>query len=1245
MSSHSPEGPSHIATPQAELVEELLGVPLLLPSPDMDIKEGRMAASTAAYFFTLKMVRHHTGLAIPEDTSRKVKLPDTDMRELAALPDIAFLSREVRIANKIAEHSRRPLTMPEKADSPDTPRAQLQSKLVGRIAAHYVSLPPSLEYDPDSPLGVRLQDGFALIAKTGVGKTIMLALMLRLAGLTDKEVPGEPELEGTIVTSSIKLVKQLAGDSGNNTFRRFLGEDVKVSKITKQGFDTSGRIRLTTTRSIFRFDPGDVLAVDEGHHAVMGTQLADYLGRSSLRPLLLTATPAYNQRRDIRRLWSSFESPSTRKLIEDGILNPTRLLTFEYDDDPVPMVAATALAYMRTGRKVGIYCQPGNESAQARRIAALINEAAGERLIEAVGSHQPKSDAFEQEYDEGILRGLSTCKRLGEGWDAADADVGLIIEPGSDLQLEQNGGRFWRPGKFVTELCEFFKRGVMRKTSLWKILDLEVADPGKIIGYVEPSTSSGDSTRTSSGNSSNTNLDVLPLEDLPPIALDSLLVGVPLRRVLLGREDIQPSEGFTRKLATLAETHNVPVQWLQAQLDKQGFRYEGIREYDPINKEYTYDRWYEGEPVDTWIEENPLPELARKDEMNVRRIAEILETTPYHIEEVITELGLEPVDRLYQVSHQKGKVYGFDSFSQIHKKVEEKTPMAEETDVVLGAIGVECGSQFVASYIARVSHLEERPVQAHKRRNPVHGVRGIAIHISQDDAERIREERKAYDATPVADPTKHTPLVEAAKRAGLSLQIFEKRLTPEEYAAIVPLRYAPKKAPGRYLPNEITDAAVERLKAIELPPHLVPVRIYGVHFTIGRDKKALAWITEEFGEPEKYRIAGSVRDTPCITWEQLRAAEEKFGKRSSALEIDYDELVQGPNDTDPDRWEYTQQVQRYYLGAIPSHPQATPPEYIPEPVTETDPINLDTQSEPAKPQIAVKPVADPQPISVNQKTSSRPEPEPTVPPVIFSDAHTQPTLIPEPEPDAQPEPVVPSEEETKPPVIAPKEKEIEPRPATTKAEDQPDGETLKPLSDRQRREAIAAARGVGGPGRRHLPQNQEVRTPQTRPKTAVIPSNFTNIDEYMSDKCPPRILRALIKSKRIAIRKDENGTQWASDDDILQLEEAIQRYPIAKPNMITGEQMVREILEKYPDLPKEFPNLPLKPEHIFFVASKVVGSTAGHIELCRALQPDGTPGMLNHFYHIPIQAKIRERLDFIFNSTTRTRSLLRFGEF
>jgi hypothetical protein len=1195
MSYHDgPEGPSRLTHPQTELVENILGTSLLLPDKDTSIPANRQAASEVAYFLALEMVAQHTGRDISA-LGKQAKLPDTDITELGALPDVAFLSREVRIANNITGNLRQPLALPEYADQPDTPRARLQSTLIGRIAAHYQTLPTGLHYDKDSPLGVRLQDGFALIAKTGIGKTIVAALFMRLTGITEKTEEGQKPLEGTLVTSSLKLVKQFAGESGNNTFLRFLNSDIPVTKITGKHFDPSGRIRLTTTRSIFKFDPGDVLTIDEGHHA-LERLLAQYLGESSLRPLLLTATPAYNQHRDIRKLWSSFESPSTRKLIEDGVLNPTRILTFEFDDDPVPMVAATALAYMRTGRKVGIYCKPGEESAQANRIAKLINEAAGKRLIEAVSSYEPKSDEFEQEFDDGILRGLSTCKRLGEGWDATDADVGLFVDPGAALQLEQNGGRFMRPGKFVTELCEFFKRGVKRQTSFWKIMDLETADPGKIIGYKEPSEDEGQ--RSGGSGIARPRPDVLPLEDLPAIALDNLLIDKPLRRVLLGREDIQPSEGFTRKLQALAETHNVPAKWLQSKLDQQGFRYEGIRDFDPVTNESWYDRWYEGDPVDEWITKNPLPELAKTDEMTVKRMAEILETTTHHIEEIINLINLKPSQRLTKTGHQKSKHYDFAAFCLIHEKIEKDTPLADETDIVLGAFGAECGSQFVASWIARMSQAEERKVQNHKRRSPVRGVKGIAIHISLEDAERIRKERQEYDAIPVADPNTHTPIIAAARRAKLSLEVFEKKLTDEEREAIIPLRLSVKKRPGRYLPNGVIEATIERLKPIKLAAHLVPLRMYSDHFPVVKNKVAAAWITEHFGEPEAYRLEGSVRDTPCITWEQLRRAEELFGKRSDAMDIDYTKVVQGPEDTDPERWQYTQAVQRHYLGVNPSHPLAPVPEHIPKPKPVVTPILLDSEG------LFVEPPVESEP---KPKTTER------IPRLIFSEISAEkPEPEPEPEPSVAPEPPRPEIPST-----------VEEKPAVA--------EQAKILSDGERRAAIIAARG-NRPARR-TEQSQPVR----QPGPVSIPANFTNIDEYLGEKCHPRILNALIKSKKVGIRKDENNARWASDEDMLQLEEAIQRYPIAKPSMITGEQILSEII-------KDYPNLPLNPGHIFHVASKVVSNMAGHVELCRAVQPDGTPGMLDYFYNTPIQAKIKERLEFILNSTLRTKNLLRFGE-
>jgi len=910
MTASLAESPSPQHYPNAEVVEKILGTSLFVPDNDQVPPEGRRHIGEATYKHLVNMIMYHSGVNIA-DPEISPALSDEDLTLLSTQEDTRFLAREITIANAMQRNSHVLHDLPEGADDPDTPRAKEQSVILKEIISHYQSLPDDLDYDPETPLSKRLRDGLAMVAATGIGKTVVAAQVMRLLGIGSVEKDGAVVERATLATSTRKLVRQFLGESGNNTFRQFLG-DVPVTPVYSAKRDQSGKIRITTTKSFTNIDDIGFLTVDEGH-SVLGAQTFKNIAALGLRELLLTATPAYSKERDLSNFYRTVVTKTLRQLVEGDILNPTRLLTFEYEDNPVVTAAELAYKYIQIGRKVAIYCEAGDSSKQSQDIAAYVNALHRKRhgenakdVMKSVGSHEPKSDDYEQALDDGDLGGLATCRRLREGWDS-DVDVGIFINPSSVLDLTQKMGRFMRPGKFVTELVELFPKGKRHKASIWSIMEMEEVDPDRIIGYTEPRDYYGPrSPRHQQSPDVADTPDVLSLDDLPLFVKTSLLQRQPLKTASIGISEFATPQSGTAELGSLATQHNVPYKWLQAQLDKAGLAYDLIP-VDPTEPNTKYQRWYY---VEDYFEQNYIPELARMTEKRISEIARLCNTTVNHIDSVIKELGIRPISRLSRGKHQHKREPHFDieALAEICNYVDEYTPIADESEMPLGILRRRWGNQFVNNFIAE--HNIQTPS---KRRNPVHGAKGISPHASAADSLKIEEAAKSFRSIPIIDPTIHQHITAVAKAARMSLNSLLRNLTEDEEAAIRSMRKNQRAIPGRYVHADIAEQIIERLQPKKILPHMVPIEVYGSYLAnragaminLRRQSTTLPGV--------RYEIDGKIRDAHYMTWGVLRELEKGYGRHRNAKQIDFDRVVRDEFDADPERVAYTQEIQSMYL--------------------------------------------------------------------------------------------------------------------------------------------------------------------------------------------------------------------------------------------------------------------------------------------------------------------------------------------
>lgn len=904
------------------VVEHILGEPLLPEGINFQPTDpDRTNTYIKAHELSVVAIQHVLDIGPTELVGPPaLVLPGSSVERLRQEPLINFVAQQVAIANEIISPTRS-RQLPLQADQ-DSPRAHRQAEMQGALIDQLLTLPQSLAYSSGEVALRGIEDAMAAISPTGSGKTVVEALLLRRmgVGLVRAVNATDGVMRARLITSSRKLVKQFVGMTGDTTFTDFLGKDIRVTHFFGDHEDDSGDVVITTRQSSRKLDPRayGVTIIDEGHRGLEPKTIKD-LTQASGRMFFFTATPA-NRARDLRQLFKNIEIGSLLSYVEDGILSPVRLLTFQYKNNPEVMAAQLAHSYIQAGRKVAVYCQRGSArkpSYQARTVAALTNELCGTEIASSVGVHNKQSDEDEAKYAAGELRMLSTCQRLTEGWNE-DVDVVITIGSVSELNLRQRIGRAMRPGKFVAELVELLpEKRSHRIVTIWQQFGLENVDSGLIL-KAKDNIYGGPAKKRAVDIDLNDN-GVLSLELLPKEVRDTMILdNTAVRTIALGGNTvIVPPEGSVNA-EELAKLHNVPLAWLHRKLDEQQFSYTGIWPNGLRNGEY--QRWYTSE-VNDYIEKNPFLRLAEATEMNLEELADMFGTSRGYIVSTARSLGIEPIKRL---GRQNGRSNCFDieGIRRIGEAI-EAIPIAEETDVPFYSGLRDSDDKLSEGFaVAYCSKPENNMKPVYKRRHPKHGIRGFCMHITEEQDKTLRE---IYKRTSIAATDEDMSLTMIASLAGVARGCVVDNLTAEEQAALYPRRVNVKGRASAHLPKAMGLSVVERLK-VELPPHLVPFITILTRIPAGR-KAVSNWLTKNQYTPTEMILLG--RKQYCYSWHALWILESTHGIKEGQPVIDYDKLVRGESDTDLKRWEYTQSLQRHYQPGVrtaqPPTSVATPP--------------------------------------------------------------------------------------------------------------------------------------------------------------------------------------------------------------------------------------------------------------------------------------------------------------------------------
>ena len=795
----------------------------------------------------------------------------------------------------------------------DSARGRFQGKNFTRINDHAQTLPAAYLRAVEAGNLQRPTDDLLVVAPTGTGKTYMQAQLLRHAGVGTVPQSGmSRSMRAVLVVSDQALLRQYYSQEGENTFRHWLGREVDVSSFWQYDKNVQGDVVLLSRQSVEKaLDKGglnprdvDLVVVDEGHHGLepkMITRLNEFT-----RVYYFTATPAYNLRRDLRRNFRHIEISTLTDCIYEGILNSAELYTFKADTTAEGLALAAQLADndLKEGRQAIVFCPRGDKAASAAQVAELINRLHAQRtgdhdqVASRVSDYEADASAIISRFTDGSLRALTAVNMLSEGYDGPVDTLILAGLSSSLLQTAQRIGRALRPGAFRTRLIEIVlpNNDGKERISIWDAMGFDEVRQGFVIARREYE-------RGTSLIKPSSEEDSEWVARLPQNLKTSLVENQPVRTMKLPAEELEgermAAEGYAAAQA-LAGRHGVTLRVMQEYLDRHGFAFVGV--WTPIEGTRLYERWYEPKAV-AFLEERPIPRPSESGEMTASDLVQLFGMSLEAVYAMADKAGLTFVERRWGKMNRTARYYPPEEVEKF-KKYFDSIPMAAETDRTLGAVTNELGEKFVLRWI-KDRLLEPQ----YKRRNPVHGIKGFDLHITQEQSEALHEAFEQALAT-----EDEISYVEMGALTGISPVLVIRALTPDEKAQAQLKRAHPKARPGYHLPRKVGLGVVERLAIRPLPAHLVPLtmayeRIDVKKGTIYAQLKRIEQRSPELFQLVRFSQAGV---TTCFPWSVLEELESRYALKKGVERIDYRRIATDKNTTSM-QWRYSTDLQSRYV--------------------------------------------------------------------------------------------------------------------------------------------------------------------------------------------------------------------------------------------------------------------------------------------------------------------------------------------
>lgn len=833
-----------------------------------------------------------------------------DLQHDPSFGTIRWLQSQVHIANNLlaAEFGQH-----EARSANPTRRDRFQGRLMRGMYHHAQTLPLSYYHAALRGEAIVLNDNLLVVSPTGTGKTVIEAMLLHDAGV------GEG-MKGLVVVADQALHRQYRGDTGDNTFRRWFGEDVEISSFWQYDKEAGGALQIVTKQSIERAIEAnaldisniDMVVVDEGHIGLEPKMMAHL--NSFARVYYFTATPAYSLDRDLRKMFRHVEVGTLTDCIYEGIVNDVELYTFRAKSKEEAEMMAARLAYddIKGGRQAVVYCQPGERAKQAEFVADQINQLQAKDnpdgeptklAAHRLSGYESSPESIIERYEAGDIRAVTTVGMMGQGYNG-NINTAILLGPKtSPLQVLQRIGRAVRPNdEFRTRLIEILYE--KESLTIWNVLGLDEIEQGRILEVDR------DNWIPAIDGDLVAERDEAPLlTTIPDELRDALVVNQPVGRMVLSGRAFETmtdmGEGFASASA-LAEAGGVSLRRLQDTLDREGFHYVGVWTPDEENTN-KYVRWYEPAAV-AYLEENPIPVPdGQEGEITIYGIMDRYDVSKDTVELIIQKNGVNPVRRTSK-RYRTANYYTPEDVEAIGATI-TAIPLAEESDITVGTLKQELGEKFVLKCFSDPARYGE-PV--YKRRFAGHGFKGFDFHLTEVQADLMR---KAFNEALATDAD--ISFREIAALAGVHPGTIDHGVTENEKAIATLKRATPTARPGYHLPRKVGLEIVERFRVRPLPAHLVTLKMVAERLSITM-AGVRSVVRRNMDKPDSVvefiNLGGSNAATACMPWSFLKEMEEKYGLDEGVEPIDYARVAKDERVTQ-EEWSYSTEVQAKYVDA------------------------------------------------------------------------------------------------------------------------------------------------------------------------------------------------------------------------------------------------------------------------------------------------------------------------------------------
>lgn len=777
--------------------------------------------------------------------------------------------------------------------------------------------------------------GTTIVAPTGFGKTRLIETCVRM--FEPGKVPETSTRSSTpsrvlIVSPSVHLVEQTARELVDyldgatvgvmHSDRKQPDADVVISTIEMFNAEfEAGRING---------HPVSAVLVDEAHHLVEPQFRRTFVTQWRGPTLVFTATPAYDLDRDVRAIIPhTVEKTNILKSIEKGTLNDGQILTFFIDNHvyaklleryQVETTEAQKYAIIREvidtlvleftqpllqeGRRGIIFCEAGNEAHWANRLAERLQEMTlpDGRNVRAEAMHSYANNQLDviERFRNGQLDVITTVDTGREGLDANFDFVIVNCNIVSRLRGHQIVGRGTRRSEqFPTTVYGQFSyrtEGVHSE----RLYSIEEA-----FGHNTIDVGSTISKRNAEGRRTARLSEPIDISAFPDIINDILerIDRKPIGEVFVGgvnRNRRQVTEGLISLPEILA---GFSVTELRAKklLRSEGFAWYGRLEGDEESGRRLV-HYYTPEARDY------LHEILPKGvQLTANEIANVYGLPRAAIAGAIQKLGLtgRPVSR------------GASGRPPICFNEEEQLAIATLAMTIPGTAEGDRRLQQVARELGVDATVAWKWSGASEEgRIDLAGVRYLT-------ASEVAKAKAEYEKTPIAEPDEMT-LIRMAEAAHLNHQVISRNMTDEDWLAAIPKRYRDGRNYLRtthvWPPDVAADIIrrMQRFRSRPLEAHHLPssaLRKIVRNFGVTSPEVVAEHLAQGGFAPEEYIVAGTRSMSRCLSWSAIAHLVEVMGegKGKTAIKLDFDRLPTGPDDLDPDKIRYAQEIQEQLL--------------------------------------------------------------------------------------------------------------------------------------------------------------------------------------------------------------------------------------------------------------------------------------------------------------------------------------------